>query len=29
MLLDKQAHKRRRALESLIKYATYGDKIGN
>ncbi len=27
MLLDKQAHKRRRALESLIKYATYGDKI--
>lgn len=29
MLLDKQAHKRRRALESLIKYATYGNKIHN
>ena len=29
MLLDKQAHKRRRALESLIKYATYGNKIYN
>jgi hypothetical protein len=29
MLLDKQAHKRRRALESLIKYATYGNKIIN
>jgi len=29
MLLDKQAHKRRRALESLIKYATYGNKIDN
>ena len=27
MLLDKQAHKRRRALESLIKYATYGNPI--
>ncbi len=29
MLLDKEAHKRRRALESLIKYATYGNKIHN
>jgi hypothetical protein len=29
MLLDKQAHKRRRALESLIKYATYGNPIHN
>ena len=29
MLLDKQAHKRRKALESLIKYATYGNKIHN
>jgi hypothetical protein len=29
MLLDSQAHKRRRALESLIKYATYGNKIHN
>jgi len=29
MLLDKQAHKRRRALESLIKYATYGNEIHN
>jgi hypothetical protein len=27
MLLDKQVHKRRRALESLIKYATYGNPI--
>ena len=29
MLLDKQAHKRRKALESLIKYATYGNEIHN
>ena len=29
MLLDKEAHKRRRALESLIKYSTFGNKIYN